>query len=606
MQSNNTITSNDVGRKNNKSIIRCAADSSRAKSTKVSYNNKRPVKEVEGLNVKEIVRPIVEAFVSTNLNYWDVVDTGVFTDRTGGENDGQEFTLVMVHYTDVAKELEKFYLKGIIIDISENRIVMDNVGAIPTTCVPFLEMDKPLKMVQRTSIDLSLGKESESPFVITEETRIWSAYEGFIMRAFRHRGVTFFTTNKSLDISKSFRAVSDQGNMKFLDMYYQANGPRPEEIFDLSKPYSDTCHVFNVSHPLLYNATKQEVNYPFIIDISSYPMNKKVDGPFVQSLWERDLVGTQTYDRSNEHLIPDRVDKGGVMYFGRLTVEDANYFLKHGYHQNAFPCEFDNTLRFGESLLVVNGAQIVRVNSPSYQFRANLRGSEANILRRIASLIDASAEMAKRKKREMKDSRVNEYSLRVAPLLAGFEVPDDVVNLFLSYLHPEDHDLVRYYLGALRMSKDMVTKESQVRELFLANFLYASPFGLLNEVLKAIRFIGNEFAAITNLLLYGYSIGVMSEDFKKPSENTQKVFSEFIKYRSRFSSEADLDRGVFFEGMKKILIKMKMKSYCELSKVYREINSAVRFRVRVNTGESQLPIEEVIDRLDADVSNVEM
>ena len=164
-------------------------------------------------------------------------------------------------------------------------------------------------------------------------------------------------------------------------MYEEAGGPKDEELFDISKPFSSSCYVFLVVHPALLVGTRQKVNKPYVVFLAHQKMELNRDP-------EEVAPGLNAFTMTE--TIGGSVDEPFIYEPKPLSIEEANRHLKFGYY-NSF--ETDNPKQLtGEAVIIyrlVDGviADIVKVHSPSYEWRIIMRGNNPNIVHQFYCML---------------------------------------------------------------------------------------------------------------------------------------------------------------------------------------------------------------------------
>lgn len=282
----------------------------------------------------ELHQQVADILGLDGVRGWEIVDRDI------------ENNLVLIHYRDDADMVKYGYLRGILVDLESKSVVANSFGYTPTATMNKLE-------------------EVNGQFVIRDDdgevhtfnkatTTLRRAYEGVVVRVVWHNGKMLRITHRHIHAERSRWGTSQP----FLAMYDAANGPKAEDLFDTSKPYSSTCFSFLVVDPALLVATRQVVEKPYLV-----------------------FLGAQetVVNRSGE-----QVAKGKTLDLQQpdlLTLEEANKHLASGYYDDA-EAE-DVRMKTGEALIVsdfINGRlDVVKVQCPANQWRSFLRGNNPNI-----------------------------------------------------------------------------------------------------------------------------------------------------------------------------------------------------------------------------------
>lgn len=279
--------------------------------------------------------------------------------------------------------------RGKVVDVENGVVVCDSFGF-----TPIVSLDK-LKTLPGSE-DMCLMDEFINRHSFSGGSySITPAYEGVVVRAFKHNNTVYFSTHKKLNCSRSRWGGSDF----FLDIYKRLGGPTGEELFPGDVVTSPWCYNFLLVDEELQYATKQHIGCGFIVDLGARRMwSYGEECPFE--------------DYGTEHItpfIPDAVED--VLNFRgetspvtirpkKLTLEEANKFLVNGYGMwTDSSCKED---KIGEALIVYgydeDGVVVdsVRVQSSAYNLRCQIRGDNPNIRHRFYQLINDALRYEKR------------------------------------------------------------------------------------------------------------------------------------------------------------------------------------------------------------------
>ncbi|MEO6068463.1 MAG: hypothetical protein ABIQ41_10855, partial [Gemmatimonadales bacterium] len=206
-------------------------------------------------------------------------------------------------------------------------------------------------------------------------------FDGVVIRVLWRKGKMHRITHTRIDTSRS-----RWGSAKyFLTMYDEAGGPTAEQLFDTSKPFSSSVYDFMVVDQCLVVGTRQKINKPYIVLLSERTMelNRPVDQVAPGILSAASL--------NNE--IGGTVDESMIHSPKCLTLDEANRHLRYGYY-NEFQVD-DVRQMTGEAVIVYrvengNVVDIVRVNSPAYDWRVVMRGNNSNIKNQFYCLLNVA------------------------------------------------------------------------------------------------------------------------------------------------------------------------------------------------------------------------
>jgi hypothetical protein len=305
----------------------------------------------------ELTQKVAEILKVDIKSGWSVVDTF--------EN------LAMVHYNEDANMNLVGHLRGVLVDLEKELIITDSFGYTPTIVSDKIEFENEhLNMIDKEG----------NGFIFNESNVIINKlYEGVVIRVIWYNNKCFFLTHKKINPLKSRWGSSKY----FLDMYKEANGPTAEQLFDTSKPYSNTCYFFLVVDKSLLVGTRQQVERPFISLLLKKTLNINRDN-------------SECSDGICSFNISDNMgginNESCILKPENLTVEEANAHLTYGYYKK-FDVK-DKRQLTGESLIVYtmengNIKNMVKVNSTSYEWRVNMRGNNPNITHQFYSLLNS-------------------------------------------------------------------------------------------------------------------------------------------------------------------------------------------------------------------------
>jgi len=286
----------------------------------------------------------------------------------------EEEGLYLIHSTIEPKV--KGLPRGIVVDLEAKTVVCDSFGFTPTAPLDGL-------MTLPGSHDISIVDEYINRHIFSHGNfSITPAYEGVIIRVFKHNNVVYFSTHKKLDCSRSKWGRSD----RFLDMYKRLGGLSGETLFPEDVVTSPWCYNFLLVDAALLIATKQDIGVGFVVDLGA------------KRMWEYENC---PYDDVKQHESPTTIDalEATLRFQGRdipffvrpptLSLEQANEFLRFGYSE-------DHDTSYGESVILYqydkNGkvCDSVRVQSTAYHQRSRLRGDNPNIRHRFYQLLNAA------------------------------------------------------------------------------------------------------------------------------------------------------------------------------------------------------------------------
>jgi len=284
---------------------------------------------------------------------WSILDT-----------DGN---LALVHYNEQADPYELGHLRGVVVDTETETVVANSFGYTPTAVAYSLEeVDGKISLLDQN--------QHNHVFEVSNVT-IKRAFEGVVLRVIWYNNKFYQITHKKIK-SESSRWGSPK---RFVTMYQEANGPTAEDLFDTTKPYSNTVYEFMVVEKSLLVGTRQVVNKPYLVLLSQTQVDLKRP---------EDQVG-KGKDLTTSSEISFVVNESFVHQPLKLTLQEANSFLKYGYYN---PYVHPDIRQYpGESLIMYveneGKTQALKVNSLSYDWRVSLRGNNPNIVHQFYLLL---------------------------------------------------------------------------------------------------------------------------------------------------------------------------------------------------------------------------
>ena len=286
--------------------------------------------------------------------------------------------------------------RGIVVDLKNESMVCSSFGFTPTAPLDCLSV------IPGSEGDLAVTDEHLNQHIFKHNNySITPAYEGVIVRVFKHDGSVYFSTHKKLDCSRS-----RWGNSEFfLDIYKNLGGPSGLDLFPEDALYSPWCYVFLLVDRSLLVATKQDIGVGYIVDLGIQQMwVYGPEGPFKTTEDEeedpRPFAGAEHRRPTIVPALESQLDfKGSDKPFSvrpcQLSLEQANQFLKEGYLDQDEGLYPDKGSGFsGESVIIYqyddNGriSNSVRVQSSGYHWRVQMRGDNPNLRHRFYQLLN--------------------------------------------------------------------------------------------------------------------------------------------------------------------------------------------------------------------------
>lgn len=280
--------------------------------------------------------------------------------------------LALVHYNDDADMAVYGHLRGVLVDTEVGAVISPSFGNTPTAVASELTSVNDIVTI-RDQKGLAHNFSLADPDVSMKRV-----HEGVVIRDIWHKGRRLRITHRKIQPLRSRWGNSPY----FLSMYDEAGGPTDDQLFDVTKPFSTSCYVFLVSHPALLVGTRQKVNRPYLVLLAHHQVDIKrpVDqvAPGVALFTTSSVIGGSV----NEPFIHNPPSLG---------LDAANHHLKFGYY-NEFQAEDPRQLT-GEAVIIykmTNGqvSDIVKVHSPGYEWRLNMRGNNPNVVHQFYSLLN--------------------------------------------------------------------------------------------------------------------------------------------------------------------------------------------------------------------------
>lgn len=272
--------------------------------------------------------------------------------------------LAIVHFDENSDPAEFGYLRGIVVDLQKKQQILDSFGYTPVAVADALTLRDDKLVV------LDASKQAHT-FPI-QDTEIVRAFEGVMLRAFWYDGRLIMATHRRLNTEKSRWQTSTK---TFLEMFAEAHGPSVEQMFDQTHRYSYSCYEFLVVHPQLLIATRQRVDAPYLVFLGEREVTVDYED-----------IAPGIYKPTLKPSVSGRVSEPCVHQPQSMSVEDANRWLRFGYYDE-YPIN-DPRQMSGEAVILKNKVtdEIIKVHSPSYDFRFTMRGEDPNIAHRFHCL----------------------------------------------------------------------------------------------------------------------------------------------------------------------------------------------------------------------------
>lgn len=283
-----------------------------------------------------------------DINGWEVLEA--------------EEDLALVHYTKDSDLAANGHLRGVLLDLETDAIIAESFGYTPTAVTRELKVDNESRIV----VEDTEGVKHTFPLA---DTTLKPVFDGVVIRALWRKNAMKLITHRRTNAERSRWGSSKY----FLTMYREAGGPTAEQLFDTTKPFSSTTYDFLVVDQPLLVGTRQKVNKPYIVFLAQRTVDPKRPAADVAPGRATFALNTRIGGSVNESMIHEPKN---------LTLAQANHHLNYGYY-NAFETADERQLT-GEAVIMyrmVDGVveDIVKVYSPAYEWRLQMRGNNANI-----------------------------------------------------------------------------------------------------------------------------------------------------------------------------------------------------------------------------------
>jgi hypothetical protein len=331
---------------------------------KIDVKNLKPfVPAYSGQNLIERIMKILN--LNTNIG-WKIIDSV--------EN------LYLIHYNDDADMNLLGHLRGVLVDVVAGLVIASSYGYTPTVKCDCLRKN------QDNNISLYDDDGNYHEFA-QNNTFIKKVYEGVVLRVIYYKGEVFRLTHKKIRPMKS-----RWGNTNFFPvMYNQGGGPQDFELFDLTKEYSPMCYVFLVVDPKLLIGTRQIVNNPYVIFLSTNTMYDIQHSPYPLEELEINFTPTILLTEETNNAIEDGKK---IIVQKNLSLKEANKHLTSGYYNPVNVVDY--RLSTGEAIIMFkynelgNIIDVVKVHCYAFDWRVKLRANDPNPYHRFFDLLNYS------------------------------------------------------------------------------------------------------------------------------------------------------------------------------------------------------------------------
>lgn len=301
-------------------------------------------------------------------DYWSIIDH--YPNPESPE-------LVMIHTTNDYDPFNPEHdplrqVRGLVIDLVAKRIVAKPLGH-----TPILPLHEPLSLKQdKVQVPTLISKYQQGRVMQTvgiqtfDHPRLDLGYEGAILFIWKWHGKIFISSHRSIDGTKSHWG----GRTPFYQLYQQMKGPAPESLFgpEEDSPYT---YVFLVVHDEIRLASSNRENLVLYLETKECwkppaAMSSKVPPCHHQKPCTLELANQFTFPRSfatrdpslstNELKVVYKDDEAQKIYYGPGKNRDVR-------------------LQGGDFVLLTDQQGFIwRLESPGYQYRAQVMGNDPN------------------------------------------------------------------------------------------------------------------------------------------------------------------------------------------------------------------------------------
>jgi len=494
--------------------------------------------------------------------------------------------LYMVHHKPEANLSEYGQIRGIVVDTQAETVVCRSYGYTPTIVterVTVQEGDGNIHLIDELGLEHTVNP-ARSIFKI--------GFEGTLINVFKHDGVVYRTTRKRLDASRS-----RWGNSKtFMDMYWSLGGPSDEVLFDPASKYSPYCHIFIIVHPDVLVVSKDNIGDGYLVYLGPkqiWDTDYKLC-PYKQTNKDGSLFSGVTQAEFSADPRPDAgwIDDGlhvpqtvsnmadnvsyvqGHAIFSppNLSFDEVNKHLLFGFY-NGFEGwdKLDKRILPGEFVIIhsvdENGdtTGMLRVESPSYNWRSGMRDNNPNLLHRFFQLVNGSY-----LRYDTPEGR-NRYN-NLYPIFTPYDAGSITKQI------NEDGPYVVWPQDDTYYPDNLMNKESRMYNVWLA-FLNSVPLHKQKTVVTYLNYLYNKRGELIRWLR-----SVESRGHLDPTEFSRRAI-DIIEAARRFAQKkvkAGQDRGR--NGRKlplKVIVKDNIRNLImkeEGSSLYRLIREMDRYK----------------------------
>lgn len=294
-----------------------------------------------------------------DVEAWQIIDTNIGSG------------LYLIHYTPDASMVKYGSLRGVVVDINAKIIVARSYGYTPvitTNSLHVAEYDQKIHLIDayNPNVDYELD-----PKRIT----LLPGFDGKIIRVFLHNGQVYHSTYRRLNANQASWGDSPS----FTEIYNQLGGPKDDQLFDLSKKYSPYVHIFILADPNLQLASKTQLGAGYLVYLGPRKM-------WETSSYPKAEVDFKLHTFTTTNIFTPNPDTPVLYSPPEFNLEQGEKFLQFGFNQPFDPSGLEERLFPGEFLIAYTLNQedeitgVIRIESPSYRWRSNIRDNNPDLL----------------------------------------------------------------------------------------------------------------------------------------------------------------------------------------------------------------------------------
>lgn len=220
-----------------------------------------------------------------------------------------ESGLAIVNYTQLANMSKYGKFKGTVIDINAQKIICQSYEHTSTA---ISNLNNEIWIPDDSGYLKLTDSDGINFFFHKDNIKIRPLFPGMVIRVFKHNGIVYYSSHRSLDLTDSKIPGS---SISFLDMYTNLRGPDAHTLFPTDAPNSPFCYIFLMVHPELVKVSK---------------INLRSDGFIV-------YLGVKTMDTTfDEPVVLDTstdINSGKLVSSIDISIDEANLFLNWGYNK---------------------------------------------------------------------------------------------------------------------------------------------------------------------------------------------------------------------------------------------------------------------------------